>query len=333
MNAFITRAKSRAGVGLLALLLLLTALLPACSPAAPEKLVGTLERDRIELVAETNEPISSRHVRDGDTVRAGDLIAQQDTSRLQARLQQQQAGRDQAAGRLAELVRGPRAERILEAEARLASAQAQALTDLNDYQRARELFERNLSSQATLDHAEGRWKTSSGAELAARQELAALQNGTTFEELQQARAAVHQAEAQVALAELDVQRSQIRAPVDGRIDKLLYLPGERPATGATIAVLLADTRVFARVYVPEPYRAQVVPGKKLQVRIDGVKNPLAGEVRWVSADASFTPYFALTEYDRSRLSYLAEIDLPAEAAELPSGLPLSVQLNPLDEAP
>ena len=46
-------------------------------------------------------------------------------------------------------------------------------------------------------------------------------------------------------------------------------------------------------------------------------------MRWVSADASFTPYFALTEHDRSRLSYLAEVDVP-DAAELPSGVPLEV---------
>ncbi len=47
-----------------------------------------------------------------------------------------------------------------------------------------------------------------------------------------------------------------------------------------------------------------------QVRIDGSGKVFTGTVRWVSADASFTPYFALTEHDRSRLSYLAEVDVP-----------------------
>ncbi|GAG92015.1 unnamed protein product, partial [marine sediment metagenome] len=37
----------------------------------------------------------------------------------------------------------------------------------------------------------------------------------------------------------------------------------------------------------------------------------------------FTPYFALTEHDRSRLSYLAEVDVP-DASSLPSGVPLEV---------
>jgi len=189
------------------------------------------------------------------------------------------------------------------------------------------MFERKLSNQAVLDHAAGSWKASAAAENAIGQELAALQNGTTAEELQQARAAVQAADAQVALAAVDLQRSQILAPVNGRIDKLLYLVGERPPAGATVAVILADARVYARIYVPEPLRAKIMPGTALQVQVDGVSHPLEGVVRWVSADATFTPYFALTEYDRSRLSYLAEIDLPAEAAEFPSGLPLSVWVD------
>ena len=67
----------------------------------------------------------------------------------------------------------------------------------------------------------------------------------------------------------------------------------------------------------------VQPGERLNVRIDGSTRSMTGTVRWVSADASFTPYFALTEHDRSRLSYLAEVDVP-DASSLPSGVPLEV---------
>jgi HlyD family secretion protein len=48
-------------------------------------------------------------------------------------------------------------------------------------------------------------------------------------------------------------------------------------------------------------------------------------VRTVSSEASFTPYFALTERDRGHLAYVAEIDLPDQAAgDLPTGLPVEV---------
>jgi len=49
-------------------------------------------------------------------------------------------------------------------------------------------------------------------------------------------------------------------------------------------------------------------------------------VRSVSSEASFTPYAALTEQDRGRLVFVAEIDLEGEAAaELPAGVPVQVE--------
>ena len=63
------------------------------------------------------------------------------------------------------------------------------------------------------------------------------------------------------------------------------------------------------------------------MHIDGVEGEFAGRVRTVSHEAAFTPYYALTERDRGRLSYLAKIDLEGEAArELPTGLPLEAEL-------
>jgi HlyD family secretion protein len=315
------------------LMLLAFPLLFACSERDVNRLVGTLERDRIELKAESNEPIISRHVVDGQLVQAGDLVLQQDPSKPRARLDRYIAQRVQAAARMAELKRGPRPEAILETEARLAAAVAQTAKARSDLDRARELFNQGLSSQATLDLAESNWKTNSEQEKAIRQSLAAQQHGTTLEELQQAEAVWQAADAEVALAELDLARSELRTPVSGRLDKLLYLVGERPAAGATVAVVLDDKRVFARVYVPEPLRASITPGKELTVLVDGVESGLKGTVRWVSADASFTPYFALTEHDRTRLSYLAEIDLPEAANTLPSGLPLNVPVQGLKNSP
>jgi HlyD family secretion protein len=95
--------------------------------------------------------------------------------------------------------------------------------------------------------------------------------------------------------------------------------------GSTIAVLLGSDRSYARIYVPEHLRARVQTGDELEVLIDGTGETLQGVVSWVSADASFTPYFALTEHDRSRLSYLAEVDVPG-ASSLPSGLPLEARI-------
>ena len=98
---------------------------------------------------------------------------------------------------------------------------------------------------------------------------------------------------------------------------------------ASAVLLLAATVVLAFLVLSVSYGLGREYGdataEDLEVAVDGIDAPLEGTVRWVSSDASFTPYFALTEHDRSRLSYLAEVDLAA-AAQLPSGVPLEARL-------
>jgi len=242
---------------------------------------------------------------------------------LERVLAQQVALRDQSAARLAELQRGPRTETIKEARAQLESARSSARNAATNLIRAKDMFARDLSDQSTLDFATTRSETTRAAEQAATESLSRLLNGTTVEELDQAIAALGAAQAGINRIQLDIERLKIYAPVNGMLDKRLYQLGERPQIGTTIGVILDSARIYARIYVPETLRTSVQPGNNLQVRIDGNERVVTGTVRWVSADATFTPYFALTEHDRSRLSYLAEVDVP-DASALPSGVPLEV---------
>lgn len=306
-------------------LLLALLALAGCNSTSDTGMVGTLERDRIELKVESNEPLVTINVQDGQAVHTGDPVLDQDPTRAEARLAQQTALRDQAAARLAELERGPRQEAIRRSRAQLESLQAQTVEAAANFHRAQDIFGKGLSSQARVDLVEATWKSAHAGEKAANEELAALLNGTTPEELQQAAAVLAASQAWLNQAEIDLARTHLRAPVNGIIDKVLFQLGERPPAGVTVAVLLDSSRVFARIYVPEYLRVQVQPGRHLAVQVDGVVQSFEGTVRWVSSDASFTPYFALTEHDRSRLSYLAEVDVPA-ASDLPSGVPLVVLL-------
>lgn len=293
----------------------------SCDIDRQQEMVGTLERDRITLTLETSEPIVGIHVSDGQQVTAGTLLLEQDPERLRLNLSGLEAERDVRAARLAELERGPREESIREARANLESAEAETVNARDDLTRVRGVFERGLSTEATLDNARTRYATAQAQERARREALDALLNGTTVEELQQAAAALQAAEAAVEEARLTLQRASLSAPVDAQVDKVLARLGERPIPGQAVAVLLDTSRAYARVYVPEPLKGEIVPGRTLQVAVDGRSAVLDGTVRWVSSEASFTPYFALTEHDRSRLSYVAEIDLD-DAADLPTGLPL-----------
>jgi len=308
------------------LLIVLVSLLAACQDASPEpRVVGTLERNRFELIAEAQEPIVDIPVREGQLVQKGDLLLQLDMARFVAQRAQAEAVRDRVKARLAELVRGPRAEKIAEARARLAGAESTLQQLSRDLQRAKELFELEVLAEVAFDRTQARYKEAVSRRDEAKVLLEELLEGTTVEELDQARAALTEAEAVLSEVNIRLNRLSVHAPVSGQIDALPYEVGERPPPGAVVVVMLADQAPYARVFVPEPIRAQVQPGTQAEVWVDGVAAPFAGQVRVISHQAAFTPYFALTERDRSRLMYVAEVDLrDAEAKTLPTGLPVEV---------
>lgn len=297
-----------------------------CGGSGDGQAVGTLERDRIELVAEASEPIVLHAVREGDAVLPGQLVVKLDATRFDALVSQAQAARDRAAARLAELERGPRRERLDEARATLAGAEGALATAREELRRSEQLARTGAGSAARLDRDRALHDEALARRDAARASLEALVEGTTAEELLQARAALAEAESSLAEIRTRAARLEVRAPVRARVDALPYEPGERPPAGAPVAVLLADGAPYARVYVPEALRVRVLPGVAARVRVDGVETPFDARVRNVASEASFTPFAALTERDRGRLVYVAEVDLDGAAArELPAGVPVQVE--------
>lgn len=288
--------------------------------------VGELASDRIELIAEVNEPILEIPVAEGDAVTAGQLILRQDATRASARLREAEAAVGQARARLDELVRGPRQEQIAQARANLAGAKREIEFRRTQFQRASDLLEKELAPPETRDRAQAELDAAAANLELRSAQLEELLAGTTFEELAQAEQALDQAEARRDGAVLDVERHRLTAPVDGIFDSRLFEVGERPPAGQPVAVLLGGRQPYARVYIPERLRAQVRPGTGARVTVDGLDTPIAARVRWVAHEAAFTPYFALTERDRGRLTYLAKIDIDDPQERLPDGVPVEVEL-------
>ncbi|MHB8424327.1 MAG: HlyD family secretion protein [Gammaproteobacteria bacterium] len=267
-------------------------MLSGCSRTNPLPLVGTLERDRMDLVAEAQEPIVRIDVQEGDQVHAGQAILQLDDRRQRTLLAEARAVRDQA-------------------EARLAAAQAMLTQARKDFTRTAVLVRRRVRSEAELDRVRATFD-SRRADVAAAEATRA------------------EAQAAVAGAELTLHRLTVHAPRAATVDALPFHLGERPPVHAVVAVLLDAESAYARVYVPEPLRARMRPGMPAVIRIDGSARSYRGTLRFISADAAFTPYYALTERDRSRLAYLAKVYfIGVDAANLPTGAPVSVDFPSL----
>ena len=298
--------------------------LAACGARSPNGLpsVGTIERDRIELTAESNEPILEILVGEGDAVVPGQVLVRQDTARGQAQLARAQAERDVARARLREATAGPRGQEIERGRAQLAAAKSAAATVKYELDRELALVEKQHTSRNRVDILQGQYEEA----VARREEVTAaldeLLEGTRSEELDRAQSELAAAEASVAELEIGIRRATIESPAAGVVEALPYEVGERPPAEGVLAVVLAAQPTYARVHVPEPLRTRLMPGMRAEIRVDGHATPFEGRLRWIASDAAFTPYYALTQYDRGRLSYLAEVDVvDAQAAGLPAGVP------------
>ncbi len=306
--------------------------LGGCHEGPPQAL-GTLEYDRVTLPSPAAERIVSIEVHEGEQVDAGQVLLRLDPTRIEANAAAAGAEAERAQQTLAELEAGPRSEDIAQARAQLASAQAQTRDARATFRRASELGRQGVAAPAEVDCARATLGTAEGQEGVARARLLELRRGTRPEQIGQGEAAAAAAQEQATAAAAILDKLTVCAPRAGQIDSLPYHLGDQAPVGAPLAVLLVGDAPYARVYVPEPVRAHVRVGQKVQVFVDGEDTALDGRVRMVRSEPSFTPYYALTGDDAARLSYLAEVELTdSRARRLPAGLPVRVVLAPPADA-
>lgn len=300
--------------------------LAGCDSQPPKQALGTIERDRVTLTATANEIIREQPVAEGDYVQQGAVLVKLDTKQQVAILARARAEEAKAEAFLLRLTNGERPEDIAASAARLERVKATLREAEQNYRRVNRLVDQKLLSYAERDKARAERDAARADVASASEDLAKLTSGERPEDIKQAEAALAAAHAEVALQEQVLDDLTVVATRNGVLDSLPYNVGERVPVNAIVAAIQADTVPYARVYVPEPYRVKLAVGDSLTVHVDGVSDPFSGTLRWIATEPAFTPYYALNEQDRSRLVYLAEIDLPDSARSLPAGVPAQVEM-------
>lgn len=309
-------------------LMTFTLLTIGCHKAPTDVLLGTLEWDRIAVAAEASEPIVAIDVREGDAVAAGAPILRLDPRRIDNRIAQATAQRQVAEAALAELRAGSRSEAIASARATLASAEAATANARRERDRVARIRDHGLVAQAALDDADTALRTATANAAALRARLAEQVNGTRSETIDQAVASVAAADAALHQLQLDRERFDVRAARAGHVDALPFKLGDQPPQGATVVSLLTGDAPYAHVFVPASLRAGLDHGARCDVTVQGIAEPFTATLRNLRADPAFTPYYALTGDDASRLAYRAELVLQGDSVQtLPAGLPVEARCD------
>ncbi|MCF6192962.1 MAG: HlyD family efflux transporter periplasmic adaptor subunit [Kangiellaceae bacterium] len=308
------------------LLLIMIALVAGCNNTNEKLALGTLERNRVSHTATINEIVVSLPIKPGSFVSTGTLLVQLDDTQQKALVAKAEAELNQAKASLDKLSNGARPEEVAAASAKVSGAKAGVVESDAKYVRVQNLLKRKLTSQADLDQALASRDASRANLTSAQESLLVLTNGTREEDLRFAQAHVDAATAYLASEQKRLRDLSIIATRDGILDSLPWNLVERVTQGSPLAILLSGKAPFARVYVPEPYRVNLRVNQKLMVRVDGLDHKIEGTLRWISTEPAFTPYYALNQEERSRLMYLAEVQLPDTESQLPNGVPAQVEL-------
>ena len=305
-------------------LILISLVITACSDSNEGVALGTLERERVIHPATTNEILIDLPVSAGQLVEKGQVIAKFDAELQQAIVAKAQAQLAQATAFLEKTLNGARPEEVAAASAKVAAANAAYTQSEANFRRAKTLVKDKLASQETLDSATAaRDETFANLE-SAKQNLNELTNGSRVEDINSAKAQVQAAEAELKVQQKYLSDLTIKAMRAGRVDNLPWHVGERVTKGSPVVIIQANSAPYARVYIPEPYRAKLNQGMTLTVRVDGIDKDIQGELTWIATEPAFTPFYALNQEERARLMYLAEVTLPASESNLPTGVPAQV---------
>ncbi|MBI2993915.1 MAG: efflux RND transporter periplasmic adaptor subunit [Gammaproteobacteria bacterium] len=294
---------------------------------------GTIEARNIKVGSKEGGRVREILAHEGDRVEAGQLLVTFDSEELEGRLMQARGHLALAKANLEKMERGSRPEEIAEARAATggdretgfrAAEVAQTQADLEragveaanarrNYDRARDLRERNLGSQQALDDAETGWRAAEARVRSLQQGLAAAQarleaaravttrveTGSRREDIDAARGEMMRAEGALKEAEARWAEREVRSPAAAVIEVLDLRPGDLVQPGAVVARLLETEQLYVIVYVPETRIGEVESGQQVDLQVDSFPGTVfRAHVEQVRQQAEFLPRNVQTPEER-----------------------------------
>lgn len=289
---------------------------------------GTVEATDAQLGFQANGRIVAIAVREGDRVRAGQVLARLDPTESEARRAQAEAQVAAARAQVAELEAGARNEEIAQAQAALEAARQREADARRDLDRTRMLFEGGAVSREALDKARLAVELAESQRTQTNEQLRLVQAGPRRERIAAARAQVAQAEAAVRAADAALGNLTLVAPFDGVVTVRHRQPGEVVPPGAPVLTVLDPRDRWVRIYIREDRVGAVKLGGRADIRSDTYPGrAYPGEVSFIASEAEFTPKNVQTTEERVRLVYQVKVRIVGDPRhELKPGLPADVRL-------
>jgi HlyD family secretion protein len=291
-------------------------------------LYGNVDVRQISLSFEGTGRVKEMRAEEGDSVKAGTVLAVLDTRTLTLQAEQAQAQVDVQKQTLQRLQNGARPQEMAQARSRVAAAQADASRAEQDLARLQEISANTQGravSALELDRAKAALKVATANLDEQRQALRLLESGTRTEEVAGAAAQLKAAQAQLALLQHDIAQGELKAPSDAVVRSRLLEPGDMATPQRPVFALALAKPKWVRAYVSETDLGKIRPGMAARVVTDSdPAHPINGSIGYISSVAEFTPKPVQTEELRTSLVYEVRIVVDDRANVLRLGQPATI---------
>ena len=307
--------------------------LPAHEQPEETQLVlqGNIDVRQVNLSFKVDGRIDTLLVDEGDTVKAGQVIATLDKPYFHDDLRVARASRNNLAAALAKLKHGSRPEEISEARAQLAYQQATLERARQDFARVKQLISKNAVARQEFDQYQATWASAEANVKYAQEALRLAEIGPRQEDIDAASAQLAQQEASIIQSERRLADSDLVAPSDGFILTRAQERGAIVPADMTVFTLTLASPVWVRTYVNERDLGLISPGMPGKVTTDTAPDrPYPGHIGFISPTAEFTPKTVETRELRTDLVYRLRVVVDNPDGGLRQGMPVTVSL-PLDQ--
>jgi HlyD family secretion protein len=250
---------------------------------------GRLEMQQYDVATKWPGRLTKVLVDEGDTVTAGQVVANIDTEPLEAQLRAQEAKIKEAQ------------DNLRTAQAQIQAKQAEFAYNDTEYKRSEGLVARGAVSVQERDLDRAKADASRADLLAAKAQASRAQN------------AIDSATAEAERLKAELSDYTLRAPLRARVETRAAQPGEVLGPGGKVLTLDDLSDVYMYVFLPTESVGKVALGSEGRIVLDAVPNyPIRAVVSFISPNAQFTPKTVETAQERHNLTFRVKLQIPKE---------------------
>jgi len=310
-------------------------LLSACASGGPPselRVSGHVEATEVRIASKVGGKLEHLAVKEGDMVKADQVVANIDTVDLRLALDGARAESSQAEADLKLRQAGSRKEEIAEAGALVDRSRAELDAAELDLRRMQGLLDSGSGTAKARDDARARRDAAAANERAAEERLKRLQAGNRREEIDAARARLQAAQARIAQLEQQLHDATVASPVSGVVTEKLMEQGELVPAGTPLLVVIDLAHAWLTTYVAEPDLSRIRIGQAVRVITDSGQER-SGRISFIASQAEFTPKNVQTHDERVKLVFRVKVQLDNADGLFKPGMPAEARLRLAEKSP